>query len=378
MADPMGVLGTAVGVVSLGLQIYRSLNACVADFIAREEQVTTALTALADFERTIVDLNTAVQIFQDNNLIPLDADLSLLRSCEAQMEGLRRPLQDYKLSLTMGTLSRLRKKLGYPLNRGKLNELEKSLHDVTSNLSIAVGTLCLFSSASIGRSVQAVDTTQQTQTGLITNLDKKLDEIKTSYQDIAAQLNSFHVGSGGLIHALQSRMTQLSIQSEAQMMEIRKMSLELKQIGDISGANGDRLSTSEFESRTVVSTGLTAKRDSSDYVQSAPPDAKRSLLTPIVSQNAVISMSGPSPDEPRMSQALTKADRRSSLNRLCTCSVRTRRRTTRTTAHWKYFSLYSLYSSENTSPTHEPECGLYLADLATKCWTLGLSFTGLR
>ncbi|KAI1640551.1 hypothetical protein F4809DRAFT_637357 [Biscogniauxia mediterranea] len=53
MADPVGVLGTAVGVVSLGIQVGGILKEYIENFRSRGEQISSAQTRVQEFEESL-------------------------------------------------------------------------------------------------------------------------------------------------------------------------------------------------------------------------------------------------------------------------------------------------------------------------------------
>ncbi|KAJ8122049.1 hypothetical protein ONZ43_g1657 [Nemania bipapillata] len=141
MADPVGVLGTAVGVVSLGLQVYDGLKQYLHDFNSRDGQVAQTLAHLEQLKDILNVIDTAVQSFQVQLQAPSDAVLFSLRSCLAEMQVLQQKLQTVGPSQQVsvkGKIKEIKKKLEYPFRISSLEEIGNGLKLITGQLLLAI------------------------------------------------------------------------------------------------------------------------------------------------------------------------------------------------------------------------------------------------
>jgi hypothetical protein len=149
MADPIGIIGTGVGVVSLGLQIYGELKKYLDAYAGRDTQVSKALDYLKQLDSTLAVLQTIVPDFESEQRLSSDIVTLNLQRCRDEMVVLQAELQKHEPSAytdLKGKIKEAKRKLQYPFARHTLAELEGRLERVLEYLSLAtIGlNLCVY------------------------------------------------------------------------------------------------------------------------------------------------------------------------------------------------------------------------------------------
>lgn len=146
MADPIGTAGTALGVVSLGLQIYKEVKQYVDDFNSRDERVAKTLARLEQLKETLGVISAAIQALQSQHRTPADAVMTCLRPCVVEMDAFRQKVQKFEPSQQIGVkgkMKELKKKLEFPFQVQNLEETDQSLKYIIDQLSLAIQALGL-------------------------------------------------------------------------------------------------------------------------------------------------------------------------------------------------------------------------------------------
>jgi hypothetical protein len=142
MADPVGILGTATGVVSLGLQVYRSISDYLDDLEARDHDLASARAQLQVLRHSIAVIETALPTFGPSLRAVTDPAILAIAACQAELGNLEGTVQE----LTPGQASSSRVKahirtLTYPFNRSSLLKIEDRLQKTNSSFQIALAAL---------------------------------------------------------------------------------------------------------------------------------------------------------------------------------------------------------------------------------------------
>ncbi|KAF4915201.1 hypothetical protein CGCVW01_v010389 [Colletotrichum viniferum] len=186
MAEPVGITGTAAGLVSLGLQLYGEISSYLAAYKGRKQDLDFAKLQCDNLKRCIDAINSAA-------LPPTsDALTASLQSCQKELDALNDLVKRFQdPSSPAATLSRkLRergKKLAYPFQREGLRELKERLESTVPVLQLATQTLgldvLLATHVDLGEVKSAVDDvrtfTEDTHAG-IDNLSKSIEYISIS------------------------------------------------------------------------------------------------------------------------------------------------------------------------------------------------------
>lgn len=139
MADPVGIIGTAIGLVSCGLQLYTTIDEYVRTIEGRDDELATAY-------QTADRIATQVQSIV-NTLANLPADYhghttkisSALREWQIEKKSMVDILD--KLRPKPGVWRNAKAKALYPFTRKGLVEVQKRLGSLIDGLSLALQVL---------------------------------------------------------------------------------------------------------------------------------------------------------------------------------------------------------------------------------------------
>lgn len=147
MAEPIGVLGTAVGVVSLGIQVYQECKQYLGTVRSREEELGKTSAHLERLRESLDVISAAIPAFENEHRSPSTIVTSNLQSCMAELQFLQAELQKHELTPQTdlkGKLKEVRKILRYPFHRPDLDRLESRLERIIDVLSVAIDGLGLY------------------------------------------------------------------------------------------------------------------------------------------------------------------------------------------------------------------------------------------
>ncbi|TGJ82108.1 hypothetical protein E0Z10_g6674 [Xylaria hypoxylon] len=207
MADPVGVAGTAVGVVSLGLQVYGGLKQYLGDFNSRDERVAKTLAYLEQLKEALGVINIATQSLHAQHQVPADTVLSCLRSCLAEMQALETKLQQFGPSQHInlkGKMKEIKKKLEYPFQISVLEEIGKNLERITNQLSLAINGLELHSHLTVSTNVDILSNAIGYQTDILTRIKLDSDNNQKINHSNSTQLTSINLSVQPLMPMLEA------------------------------------------------------------------------------------------------------------------------------------------------------------------------------
>jgi hypothetical protein len=148
MADPLSIIGTATGLVSLGLQVYGGIK----DYL---DAIQTSQEDIAGIRRHATGLKDALDAIAGvirsrslNSPTSAPAVLSCLLSCHAELNALSGVLAELISSPSTSSTNTLRtkisegkRKLTYPFKRSNILKLEDSLRNANLTLHTALHAL---------------------------------------------------------------------------------------------------------------------------------------------------------------------------------------------------------------------------------------------
>ncbi|KAI6762490.1 hypothetical protein HG530_008470 [Fusarium avenaceum] len=143
MADPIGITGTAVGIVSFGLQLYTGVSEYLDAVKGREEDLRQANTYAKTLWTSLKSIEDATGNIDSHRTIPKDAVEECKVSCEIELKSLDSLLKDLRgspvdpTSLASSAKSSMRK-LSYPFKKKSITKLEEKLNSTNNVLKIAL------------------------------------------------------------------------------------------------------------------------------------------------------------------------------------------------------------------------------------------------
>lgn len=148
MSDPLSIVGSAVGIISLGIHVCQGLISYLQSFKGQVQEIQDSIKET----QTIVSLLNSVK----DVLVKLDqhsARAIAMVDCLKDSEKRLRELQGFLLKLqkpqdtsqdTPQRIKNARHVLAYPFLQGKLSALRQSLQDLLQNLNLAVNIASLY------------------------------------------------------------------------------------------------------------------------------------------------------------------------------------------------------------------------------------------
>ncbi|KAH8878971.1 hypothetical protein GQ53DRAFT_739496 [Thozetella sp. PMI_491] len=138
MADPISIAGTAVGVVSLGIQVCHELVDYLGAVREQRKQINDARVQVQTLRAVFSSLNTSLPHIQVHH--PEDATLlqQCLQQCEGKLAETRVFLNKLKGPPTPSPVQEAGRTLVYPFRRAKLVALRSMLHDAQQCLQLVL------------------------------------------------------------------------------------------------------------------------------------------------------------------------------------------------------------------------------------------------
>lgn len=157
MADPVGIIGTAVGLVSFGLQLYTTINEYVRAIEGRDDELASASQTadrIATQVQSIVDTLAKLPVLADYHGHTTEIS-SALQEWQIEKQSLVDILD--KLQPKPGAWRKAKAKALYPFNRKGLVEVRGRLRSLINRLSLALQVLdmLVFCLLSLPQSQQA-------------------------------------------------------------------------------------------------------------------------------------------------------------------------------------------------------------------------------
>ncbi|KAI8635327.1 hypothetical protein F5Y19DRAFT_407376 [Xylariaceae sp. FL1651] len=377
MSDPISIIGTGVGIVSLGLQIYGELKKYLDTYAGRDVQVSKALDYLKQLDSTLAIIRNTVPDFESEQRLSSDIVTLNLQQCKNEMMVLQTELQKHKSSAhtdLKGKMKEAKKKLQYPLARDALLELEGRLERILEYLSLAIDGLSLGSLSSINTKVSSLNSIAQTHTTALAEIkadavtshattSSRLIEVHNEIRPLAGEIDNLRTQTGTYFAHLENQMQTYQDSTNMRLTNI-EVNIESRLKSFLLQALDGQTSASSLGVQSVLMGRLLSKpsllKDAHEAVDSVLDDQ----------HELAVHQSGF-----RQNRA-SKTD--SSLmmtwNSAC-CCYRKRREVKRQSRTWSPFILTSDASSESR---HHPYCPCYRAgDTKGKQeWTV--TFIGLR
>ncbi|KAF5601698.1 uncharacterized protein FSUBG_8064 [Fusarium subglutinans] len=197
MSDPLSVAGSAVGIISLGIQVCQGLISYLQSFKSQDQ----------DIQDSLKDVQTVVSILYSlKGILPkVDESSSgtpAIRRCLAESEEKLREFQQFSLKLR-GTQSQehnVLEKMGhasrallYPFREGKLKSLSQSLKGLLQNLSLCLDITTLDIAVGIHTNVDDLGSAFKHHGANVAKLSDQLQVLDNSmavyYQDLKNEVS---------------------------------------------------------------------------------------------------------------------------------------------------------------------------------------------
>jgi len=148
MADPLSIVGTAAGLVSLGLQVYGGIKNYLDAIQGRQDDLASIHRHATVLKNALEAIEAGIQSRSVINQTSAPAAISCLHSCGAELNALNSVLTEITPTSSAPGPNTFRlkfkenkMKLAYPFKRLNLTNLEERLQNANLILHTALHTL---------------------------------------------------------------------------------------------------------------------------------------------------------------------------------------------------------------------------------------------
>ncbi|KAL9122532.1 MAG: hypothetical protein Q9187_000914 [Circinaria calcarea] len=195
MADPVSAAGTAVGVVSVGIQVCQGLLSYYAAWKSYSGDITHLYSKIDGFKSTLENLETTLQTLSPQSTSATQNVIEKIASCQNAIEKLREILGKCRsINVPQGIRGKVKmhgENALYPLRKGILQGLKTTIADLQDNLDSALQTLTLDIMANQGQTLTSLTSTSaKAETEVrdvlqrVQNVDVKVDTVNRILPDI--------------------------------------------------------------------------------------------------------------------------------------------------------------------------------------------------
>jgi ankyrin repeat domain-containing protein 50 len=144
MVDPIGIVGTAVGIASFGLQLCGAITTYFDALESRGDDLKSSKAQLETLQSSLVVIEATIQPMKTTFLVDTSALEKILLSCNTELQRLESLLQTLVGSPTpVSSLRERMKALSFPLHRPTLIKLEERLQRTNGAIHTAICALQL-------------------------------------------------------------------------------------------------------------------------------------------------------------------------------------------------------------------------------------------
>ncbi|KAI0006865.1 hypothetical protein F4779DRAFT_547263 [Xylariaceae sp. FL0662B] len=415
MAEPIGFLGTAVGVVSLGIQVYGSLKVYFDNFKSRDEIVGKSMVHLKCFGQSLDIIQASMPYLKDEHPLPSAVVTSCLESCQLELRILHDELLSHESTAPTdlkGKMKEVKKKFVFPFHQPRLDKLESTLERITGNLSIAIDGLGLNTMSVMNTKIADLGSVVHSTTSTLVNLDTKSNSLHDAQMRVETNLADISSTFGAKLGALQTAQDRnmarlahlqtrigpvphsienLSSQFASSVSGIDKqihssyfdtvMRLGIMQsFNERQAERRDRqLQAIENMLQALVSRATSNDKDTLGQNLTRMLISKPALLRDtceatnhdvVLSGSRTVSQSYGGNQQVILNKKYSRGPRDNTL-----CGCRCRHLATRRSSKWP---IISVFYETITETTHEPSCPSAQFEVAKKRHTICVTYTGLR
>ena len=147
MAEPVGIIGTAAGIVSLGLQLCGTLKEYRDDVKYRDAYVIKALGNLEFLQQLLNRFQSILPDLEKEHIASTQIVATILQRCEAELKAMEGEVNEHAPTVTPSDrkekMRETMKKLSFPFARQELDKLASRIDRLNSLLSLALQELNL-------------------------------------------------------------------------------------------------------------------------------------------------------------------------------------------------------------------------------------------
>lgn len=147
MSDPLSVVGTAVGITSLGIQVCQGLVSYLQSIEGRPRKIAEDLKEVQNLASVFYALKEILPKLEQRQWVPSKTVRLCLKESEEKLQEFQEVLIALRGSLDDRTKTWKFKDYGrsliYPFREGSLGSLRRTLQTLLDNLSLAINTALL-------------------------------------------------------------------------------------------------------------------------------------------------------------------------------------------------------------------------------------------
>ncbi|EWG51002.1 hypothetical protein FVEG_16724 [Fusarium verticillioides 7600] len=215
MSDPLSVAGSAVGIISLGIQVCQGLISYIQSLKGQDQDIQDSLNEV----QTIISI-----LYSLKGILPKidksSAETPALRRCLAESEAKLREFQQFSLKLrgaestdhdVLRKMDSARRALLYPLREGKLKSLCQSLKGLLQNLSLGLDLTSLDIVAGIHTNVEDLGNAFKDQGANVAKISDQLqlldNSMESCYKDLKTEISQAQMFAQDLRQKIGGQLT---------------------------------------------------------------------------------------------------------------------------------------------------------------------------
>ncbi|KAG4291750.1 hypothetical protein FPRO06_13003 [Fusarium proliferatum] len=247
MAEPVGITGTAVGILSFGLELYTGISEYLDAVKGRDEDLQSARQYTKMLRDNLVSIEVAISAIGSEYTVARSAIEQCKSSCETELKGLEVLLLELKgpmvepNSRTEQAKNSLRK-FSYPFKKKDIARLQdrlsltnNALHTAALALQLAVSNNTLTTVVSLQRAAIAISqATEDTATGMA----EQAVALKQANQTLTQSHQELQLISQRMPPALDSRINEIltylrdAESSRSQLVQLLQYPQDLRRLCD--------------------------------------------------------------------------------------------------------------------------------------------------
>ncbi|KAK0100391.1 hypothetical protein ONS96_007672 [Cadophora gregata f. sp. sojae] len=216
MADPLSIVGTTAGLLSLGIQVYGGIKEYLGAIQTRDEDLEGVRRHASLLKDSLAAIEKGIQSTAIHEQPSIPSVVFCLQSCKTELNSLRiflfelgYPPATPSTSLR-ATISEGKKKLVYPFKRGTITKLEDRLRNVNGILHTALQSLGMNVLSELHEMVADHKGKSDVLMGNIVTLQSETSMISTSVCSIQQTVPSIMKGVQHLGPLMETQVSSLS------------------------------------------------------------------------------------------------------------------------------------------------------------------------
>ncbi|XXH02817.1 hypothetical protein Hte_009204 [Hypoxylon texense] len=368
MAEPVGITGTAVGIVSLCLQMYSGLKGYLDDYRGRNEYVRKALVHLDRLQRLISVVESVIPALRNGHYTPSQTVVLCLQDCEDQIKFLDTELQKYSRPVPTNLKGKLKdtmRKLEFPLARPELERLASNLDRINNLITVALQALGLHIQSTNQDELKDLSGSIRAAVVEMATIQAKVDEIKsrgaaleacvgsnqTAITEISRDLHGLSLVATEIRSSVpQINEIQANTSSSIDILREISSGYRLQQLNSI--AQGERLNELKH---AIVTSNKNSPGERFFQMLMSKPDVLKSWQDDITNITTIRRTSPTVSIENALeSSQLKRKYQLEAMSSSCECQYR--HRISRHSSRWLCFTRFD---ESIVDLHHEPGCSIY-------------------